>query len=109
MKAPAVDAEASAAAARIDEQGSALGSYWDPERSELAVVVGPDSTIGEEEAKKLVGGAYRLERLDIAKKTVDSIREQIADSTAGRRSSRSRATWTCTPDASSWRRMPPPR
>ena len=47
VKAPAVDADASAAAARIDAEGSALGSYWDPERSELAVVVGPDSNIGE--------------------------------------------------------------
>ena len=77
-KDPSVDAAASAAAARIDEQGSALGSYWDPERSELAVVVGPDSTIGEAEAKRLVAGPFRLERLKIAKKTADGIREEIA-------------------------------
>ena len=83
VKAPAVDGDASAAAARIDAEGSALGSYWDPERSELAVVVGPDSTIGEAEAKRLVGGAFRLERLDIAKKTADAIREDIAGSLAG--------------------------
>ena len=83
VKAPAVDADASAAAARIDAEGSALGSYWDPERSELAVVVGPDSNIGEAEAKRLVGGAFRLERLDIAKKTADAIREEIAGSLAG--------------------------
>ena len=83
VKAPAVDADASAAAARIDAEGSALGSYWDPERSELAVVVGPDSNIGEAEAKRLVGGSFRLERLDIAKKTADAIREDIAGSLAG--------------------------
>ena len=83
VKAPAVDGDASAAAARIDAEGSALGSYWDPERSELAVVVGPDSNIGEAEAKRLVGGAFRLERLDIAKKTADAIREDIAGSLAG--------------------------
>jgi len=83
VKAPAVDADASAAAARIDAEGSALGSYWDPERSELAVVVGPDSNIGEAEAKRLVGGSFRLERLDIAKKTADAIREEIAASSAG--------------------------
>ena len=74
----APDADASAAAARIDEQGSALGSYWDPDKAQLVVVVGPDSDIGEAEAEKLVGGAYRLERLKIARKEVDAIREQIA-------------------------------
>ena len=83
VKGPAVDADASAAAARIDAEGSALGSYWDPERSELAVVVGPDSNIGEAEAKRLVGGSFRLERLDIAKKTADAVREDIAGSLAG--------------------------
>ncbi len=77
-KVPAVDGDIAAAAARIDAQGSALGSYWDPEKAELAVVVGPDSTIGEEEAKKLVDGPFRVERLKIAKKTSDGIREQIA-------------------------------
>jgi hypothetical protein len=77
-KLSAPDADASAAAARIDAQGSALGSYWDPDKAELVVVVGPDSDIAEPEAEKLVGGPYRLERLKIAKKTVDAIREQIA-------------------------------
>ena len=77
-KLPAVDADISAAAARIEEQGSALGSYWDPEREELAVVVGPDSTIGEDDAEKLVGGRFRLEHLKIDKKTADGIREEIA-------------------------------
>jgi hypothetical protein len=43
----------------------------------MVVVVGPDSNIGEAEAEKLVGGRFRLERLKIAKKTVDGIREQI--------------------------------
>lgn len=76
-KLSAPDADASAAAARIDEEGSALGSYWDPDRAELVVVVGPDSNIGEAEAKELVGGPFRLERLEIAKKTADSIRDQI--------------------------------
>jgi hypothetical protein len=78
VKAPAVDADIAAAAARVDEQGSALGSYWDPEKAQLVVVVGPDSTIGEEEAKRLVQGPYRLEHLKIAKKTADGIREEIA-------------------------------
>ena len=50
-KLPAPDADASAAAARIDEEGSALGSYWDPDKAELVVVVGPDSDIGEPEAE----------------------------------------------------------
>jgi hypothetical protein len=77
-KLSAPDADVSAAAARIDEQGSALGSYWDPDKAELVVVVGPDSDIGEAEAEKLVGGRYRLERQKIAKKTVDAIREEIA-------------------------------
>src|ERR687897_2666415 len=77
-KLSAPDADVSAAAARIDEQGSALGSYWDPDKAELVVVVGPDSDIGEPEAEKLVGGSYRLERLTIARKTVDGIREEIA-------------------------------
>ena len=77
-KLSAPDADASAAVQRIEEQGSALGSYWDPKRAELVVVVGPDSDIGEPEAEKLVGGPTRLERLDIAKRTVDGIREQIA-------------------------------
>src|SRR3954470_13183666 len=78
-KVPAVDGDAAAAAARIDAEGTALGAYWDPEKSELAVVVGPDSDIGEAEAEKLVGGGrFRLERLDIAKRTADGIREQIA-------------------------------
>src|SRR4051812_12427108 len=53
-KLAAPDAGASAAAARIDNEGSALGSYWDPDRAELVVVVGPDSNIGEAEAEKLV-------------------------------------------------------
>ena len=44
---------------------------------ELAVVVGPDSNLDEGRAKRLVAGPYRLERLEIAKKTADSIREQI--------------------------------
>jgi hypothetical protein len=78
-KLPAVDADASAAAARIDAEGTALGSYWDPDRAELAVVVGPDSDIGEAEAAKLVDGPFRLERLKIAKKTADSIREEIGE------------------------------
>jgi hypothetical protein len=77
-KLPAADADVSAAAARIDAEGSALGSYWDPDRAELVVVVGPDSGIGEAEAAKLVDGPFRLERLEIAKKTADSIREEIA-------------------------------
>jgi hypothetical protein len=77
-KLPAPDADVSAAAARIDAEGSALGSYWDPDRAELVVVVGPDSDIGEAEAAKLVGGPFRLEHLEIAKKTSDSIREEIA-------------------------------
>jgi hypothetical protein len=77
-KTPAVDAEISAAAARIEEEGSALGSYWDPEKAQLVVAVGPDSNIGEAEAEKLVGGPFRLERLKIAKKTADGIREEIA-------------------------------
>jgi hypothetical protein len=76
-KLSAPDADASAAAARIEDEGSALGSYWDPDRAELVVVVGPDSDIGEAEAEKLVGGRFRLERLDIAKKTADSIRDEI--------------------------------
>jgi hypothetical protein len=78
VKAPAPDAGVSAAAARIDAEGTALGSYWDPERAELVVVVGPDSDIGEAQAKELVGGSFRLERLEITKKTADSIREEIA-------------------------------
>ena len=83
-KLPAVDADASAAAARIDAEGSALGSYWDPERGELAVVVGPDSAIGEPEAEKLAGGApYRLEQQKIAKKTADGIREELASEEFG--------------------------
>jgi len=77
-KTPAVDADISAAAARIEEEGSALGSYWDPEKAQLVVAVGPDSNIGEAEAEKLVGGPFRLERLKIAKKTADGIREEIA-------------------------------
>ena len=77
-EASAPDAEAAAAAERIAKEGSALGSYWDPDRAELVVVVGPDSEIGEAEVEKLVAGPARLERLDIAKKTVDAIREQIA-------------------------------
>jgi hypothetical protein len=77
-KLPAPDADVSAAAARIDAEGSALGSYWDPDRAELVVAVGPDSNIGEAEAEKLVGGPFRLERLEIAKKTADAIREEIA-------------------------------
>jgi hypothetical protein len=76
--ASAADADASAAADRIAQEGSALGTYWDPERLELVVVVGPDSNIGEAEAQKLVGGPTRLERLDIAKKTVDAVRERLA-------------------------------
>jgi hypothetical protein len=76
-KLSAPDADASAAAARIDAEGTALGSYWDPDRGELVVAVGPDSDIGEAEAEKLVGGPYRLERLKIAKKEADAIREQI--------------------------------
>ena len=111
-KLPAVDADVSAAAARIEEQGSALGSYWDPERDELAVVVGPDSTIGEDEAEKLVGGRFRLERLEIAKKTVG--RDPRADRRSRvqpprPRSSATRATSTCRPGASSCRPTPPPR
>jgi hypothetical protein len=77
-KAPALDADISAAADRIEQEGSALGSYWDPDRGELVVVVGPDSNIGEAEVEKLVAGPARLERRDIAKKTADAIREQIA-------------------------------
>ena len=77
-KLPAPDGDVSAAAARIDAEGTALGSYWDPDRAELVVVVGPDSDIGEAEAAKLVDGPFRLERLEIAKKTADSIREEIA-------------------------------
>ena len=77
-KLPAVDADVAAAAARIDADGSALGSYWDPERRELVVVVGPDSAIGEPEAEKLVGGPYRLEQQKIARKTADGIREELA-------------------------------
>ena len=76
-KLSAPDADTAAAAQRIDEQGSALGSYWDPDRAELVVVVGPDSTIGEAEAEKLAGGRTRVEKLDIAKKTADAIREEI--------------------------------
>lgn len=77
-KASAPDADAAAAAQRIAKDGSALGSYWDPDRGEMVVVVGPDSDIGEAEAQKLVGGPSRLERLEIARKTVDAIREQLA-------------------------------
>jgi hypothetical protein len=77
-KVRSVDGDIAAAAARIDAQGTALGSYWDRETAQLAVVVGPDSTLGEEEAKKLVDGPFRLERLKIARKTADGIREQIA-------------------------------
>jgi hypothetical protein len=77
-KLPAVDADAAAAAARIDEEGTALGSYWDSERGELVVVVGPDSDIGEAEAEKLVQGPFRFQKLEIAKKTADAIREEIA-------------------------------
>jgi hypothetical protein len=80
----AVDADASAAAARIEQEGTALGSYWDPERAELVVVVGPDSDIGEAEAEKLVGGPFRLERLKIENKTADAIREEIAGREFGR-------------------------
>src|SRR3954452_6425173 len=80
----AVDADASAAAARIEAEGTALGSYWDPERAELVVVVGPDSDIGEAEAEKLVGGPFRLERLEIENKTADAIREEIAGRDFGR-------------------------
>jgi hypothetical protein len=76
-KAAAPDADVSAAAARIDAEGTALGSYWDPDRAQLVVVVGPDSDIGEAEAAKLVGGPFRLERLEIAKKTADAIRDEI--------------------------------
>lgn len=76
--ASAPDADAAAAAARIEEEGSALGSFWDPDRGELVVVVGPDSNIGEAEVEKLVGGRARLERREIAQKTVDAVREQIA-------------------------------
>jgi hypothetical protein len=77
-KLPAPDADVSAAAARIDKEGTALGSYWDPDEAQLVVVVGPDSDIGEAEAAKLVGGPFRLERLKIAKKTAEAIREEIA-------------------------------
>jgi hypothetical protein len=77
-KLPAPEAAASAAAARVDAEGTALGSYWDPGTAQLVVVVGPDSDIGEDEAAKLVDGPYRLERLPIAKQTADEIRLQIA-------------------------------
>src|SRR3954447_4712155 len=62
-KTPALDADISAAAARIEEEGSALGSYWDPEKAQLVGAVGPDSDIGEAEAEKLVGGPFPLEHL----------------------------------------------
>jgi hypothetical protein len=79
IKAPAVDGDISAAADRIDAEGTALGSYWDSEKAQLAIAVGPDTDIGEAEASKLAGGVqYRLERLKIAKKTADGIREEIA-------------------------------
>ena len=77
-EASAPDAEVAAAADRIAKESSALGSYWDSERREMVVVVGPDSEIGEAEVEKLVGGSARLERREIARKTVDAIREQIA-------------------------------
>jgi hypothetical protein len=77
-KAPAYDADVAAAAERIDSEGSALGSYWDPSRGELVIAVGPDSNLGDAEAQKLAGSPSRLQRLDIDKKTVDAIREQIA-------------------------------
>ena len=77
-KMAAPDADVAAAAQRIDAEGTALGSYWDPDRGELVVVVGPDSDIGEPEAEKLVAGPYRLEKQAIAKKTADGIREQLA-------------------------------
>ena len=76
--ASAPDAEAAAAAERIAKEGAALGSYWDADRREMVVVVGPDSDIGEAEVEKLVAGPSRLERREIANKTVDAIREQIA-------------------------------
>jgi hypothetical protein len=84
VKAPAPDAEIAAAAARIAREGSALGSFWDAERRELVVVAGPDSDIGEAEVEKLVQGPARLERRDITRKTVDAIREQIAERAFGR-------------------------
>ncbi len=77
-EATAPDAQIAAAAARVDREGTALGSYWDGERRELVVVVGPDSDIGKAEVEKLVEGPARLEQREIAKKTVDAIREQIA-------------------------------
>jgi hypothetical protein len=77
-KMAAPDADVAAAAARIDAEGTALGSYWDPERLQLVVAVGPDSDIGDAEAEKLVQGSYRLEQLKITRKEADGIREEIA-------------------------------
>jgi hypothetical protein len=78
-KLSAPDADAAAAAERIANEGSALGSYWDSDRGEMVVVVGPDSNIGEAEAEKLAEGPARLQRHDITNKTVDAIREKIAE------------------------------
>lgn len=74
----APDDSISAAAARVDQEGTALGSYWDGERGELVVVVGPDSDIDKATVEKLVEGPARLEQRDIAKKTVDAFREELA-------------------------------
>ena len=79
LKGPAPDADVAAAAARIAKEGSALGSFWDAERGELVVVAGPDSGLGEAEVEKLTRVPARLERRDITRKTVDAIREQIAE------------------------------
>ena len=43
-KTPAVDADISPAPARIEEEGSALGSYWDPERPSWSSPSGPTAT-----------------------------------------------------------------
>src|SRR5690348_11934379 len=67
--ATAPDDSIAAAAERVDREGTALGSYWDGERGELVVVVGPDSDIDKESVQKLVDGPARLEQRDIAKKT----------------------------------------
>ena len=110
-KLSAPDADTAAAAQRIDEQGSALGSYWDPDRAELVVVVGPDSDIGEAEAEKLVGGPTRVERLESPRRPpTPSARRSASSGSATRpRSTATRATWTCTAAASCCRRTRRPR
>lgn len=68
-----------AKAQALADQGSALGSYYDPQTREHVLVIGSDQVLRADGAARTLGGPVGVRQLPISKMMVESLRQRVIE------------------------------